>query len=746
MSFIGKPVERVEDLRLVRGRGQFVDDLHRDGMLHAAVLRSSVAHGRIRSINAQAARAMPGVQAVFTAEDVARFAGGSVPTIPLRIYQQPELVPFEQPVIAHTKVRFVGEPIAVVVAESAALAEDALDAIEVDIEVLPVVADRAAARKSEVLLFEEKTSNTAITFLAAKGDAKSVKAAYVRREKFSVQRHSAVNLEARGLLATWDGAHTKLTVSGAAKVPFTTRRLLAQRMDLPEDCVDMVAHDVGGGFGVRGEFYPEDFLIPFAARKLNRSVKWIEDRRENLLASNHSRDIACDIEIACEKDGTILAIRGFIYVDSGAYFRGTGVGVPRNVGQFLCGPYRVPNVHLETSVLMTNKAPLATYRGPGRFEGDFFRERLFDMVADDLGIDRVAFRRRNLVAKQEMPYPIATVTPNEKKEEYDSGDYVVALDRALAEIGWSKKAALQGQLIDGRYQGLGIGCFVEGGAGGLKEYARLVVEPDATITLYVGSTSIGQGVETISIQIAADALQIPMERIRIFHGSTTQMKEGYGSWHSRSTVMGGSAIVVVADKLKAVVRKAAAFRLGRPADEIPFGEALTAVAGMGLEADGIFENHMHTYAYGSAAAHVAVDPRTGHVEVIEYVAVHDVGRIINPLTAAGQAIGGIVQGLGGTFLEHLQYDENGQFLTASLADYMLPTATDFPCIRAIMLENSPSPHNPLGAKGGGEGGIVSVGGVVANAVANALASLGVQPHDLPISPPRLWQLIEGSKR
>jgi carbon-monoxide dehydrogenase large subunit len=358
-----------------------------------------------------------------------------------------------------------------------------------------------------------------------------------------------------------------------------------------------------------------------------------------------------------------------------------------------------------------------------------------------------------------MPYSIATVTPNEKKEEYDSGDYVVALDRALAEIGWSKKVALQGQLVDGRYHGLGIGCFVEGGAGGLKEYARLVVEPDAGITLYVGSTSIGQGVETISIQIASDALEIPMGRIRVFHGSTTLMKEGYGSWHSRSTVMGGSAILVVAEKLKGVIRKAAAARLGCPESEVSLGEGLTAflrkrgksielaeLAGMGLEADGIFENHMHTYAYGSAAAHVAVDPRTGHVEVLDYVAVHDVGRIINPLTAAGQAIGGIVQGLGGTFLEHLQYDENGQFLTASLADYMMPTATDFPCIRAIMLENSPSRNNPLGAKGGGEGGIVSVGGVVANAVANALASFGVQPRELPISPPRLWQLIEGAKR
>jgi carbon-monoxide dehydrogenase large subunit len=464
----------------------------------------------------------------------------------------------------------------------------------------------------------------------------------------------------------------------------------------------------------------------------------------------------CEIEIACEEDGAILALRGRAWVDMGAYMRANGSIPPRNVAQFLSGPYRIPNIHVESFALLTNKTPVGTYRGPGRFEADFFRERLFDMAAKDLGIDPAEFRRRNLPSKEEMPYPLATVSPPEKKEELDSGDYRIPLDRCLEEIRWPEKTNLQGKLIDGRYHGLGVGCFIEGGAAGPRENARLAVDPDGGVSVFVGSTSIGQGLETVCVQIAADALRMPMDRIRIFHGSTTHMKEGFGSFHSRSVVMGGSAILDAADKLKEVIRQAAARRFQCSPDEIAIGTGLAAshgeksivlteLAGEGLSAEGTFANHRHTYAYGAAAAHVAVDPKTGHVEVIEYVTVEDIGRIINPLTAAGQAVGAVVQGLGGTLLEHLQYDENGQFLTASLADYLLPTATDFPNIRAIVLENSPSPFNPLGAKGAGEGGIVPVGGVVANAVAAALAPLGIQPRELPFSPPRIWQLIEAAR-
>jgi len=568
-----------------------------------------------------------------------------------------------------------------------------------------------------------------LTYHVDKGDPEGAfaHAPYRRRETFRVHRHTAVPMEPRGLLAVWDEARTRLTVYGAAKIPFATRRVLAAQTDLPEDCIDMIECDVGGGFGARGEFFPEDYLVPFAARRLRRPVKWTETRRENLLASSHARDIECELEIACERDGTILALRGRAWVDVGAYLRGAGGISARNVGQFMSGPYRVPNIALESSIVLTNKSPSGTYRGPGRYEADFFRERLFDLAARDLGIDPVEFRRRNLVGKHEMPYLLASIRPVEKREELDSGDYRITLERCLAEIKWVEKLGLQGKLVEGRYHGLGVGCFIEGGAAGPKEVARLALEPDGTVSLFVGSANVGQGMETIFLQIAADALEIPMSRMRIFHGSTTHLAEGFGSWHSRSTVMGGSAILDAAQKLKQAMRRA--HTEGRPI--------------VGLSAEGAFHNHRHTYAYGAAAAHVAVDPSTGQVAVLEYVTVADLGRIINPLTAAGQAVGAVVQGLGGTLFEHLQYDAEGQFLTGTLMDYALPRTTDFPNIRAVVLENSPSPHNPLGAKGGGEGGIVPVAGVIANAVAAALASFGVKPNELPLSPQRIWHLMNG---
>jgi carbon-monoxide dehydrogenase large subunit len=406
--------------------------------------------------------------------------------------------------------------------------------------------------------------------------------------------------------------------------------------------------------------------------------------------------------------------------------------------------------------MATNKTPVGTYRGPGRFEADFFRERLFDMAAQDLGIDRVEFRRRNLVSEGEMPYPLAKVMVLDIETETDSGDYGATLARCLEEIDWAGKAALQGKLIDGRYHGLGVGCYIEGGASGPRENSRLVLEADGSVSVYVGSSSVGQGVETVFAQIAADALEMPLDRIRgVFHGSTDHVREGFGSFSSRSIVMGGSAIVAAAGALREQVRDAAAERLSCAGGDIEIADGVAKGPGnkslvlgefAGLSAEGSYASNKRTYSYGAHAAHVAVDPKTGQVEVLDYVAVEDVGRIINPLTLHGQALGAIVQGLGGVFLEHLVYDENGQLLTGSLADYLLPTAGDFPKIRAVALGLKAAPHNPLGAKGAGEGGIIPVAGVVANAVAAALASLGVQPRELPLSPPRVWQLIEDARQ
>jgi carbon-monoxide dehydrogenase large subunit len=555
-------------------------------------------------------------------------------------------------------------------------------------------------------------------------------------------------------VAEWDDKHERLSVFGVAKVPFPNRRILAKMMGLPEESVRMVECDVGGGFGARGEFYPEDFLIPFVARRLGLPVKWVEDRRENFMACNHARDAECELEIACERDGTILGLRGHAYTDVGAYLRTVGATASRNIAQVMSGPYRVPDIHIDVTLLVTNKTPSGTYRGPGRYEADFFRERLMDMVAQDLGIDRVEFRRRNLVSEAEMPYSLAKVLEPNIETECDSGDYQLTLDRCLAEIDWFEKTKLQGELIDGRYHGLAIGCYIEGGASGPRENARIVLELDGSVSIFVGSSSVGQGIETVFAQIAADALEMPMDRIKgVFHGSTDHVREGFGSYSSRSVVMGGSAIVSAAGHLRQAIRVAAARRLGCSAEQIeidrglavgPDGTnvALKDLAADGISAEGTFASNKRTYSYGAHAAHVGVDPKTGQVELIDYVAVEDVGRIINPLTLHGQCVGAVVQGLGGALLEQFVYDENGQLLSGSFADYLMPTASDFPTIRAVALELKPSPNNPLGAKGAGEGGIIPVGGVLANAVAAALVSLAVQPRDLPLSPPRVWQLIQ----
>ncbi len=752
-SFIGSPVQRVEDLRFLRGRGQYIDDLVRPNQLYAAILRSSVAHGRIRSIDTKAASAIPGVQRVITAKDI----GPKVPTIVIRLQPLPQLEPFQQPVIAHDKVRYVGEPLAVVLAESFAIAEDALEHIAVDIEPLPAVADRAASASNKSLLFEAHGTNLAITYDVVLGNADHAfkDAPYTRREKFRVDRHAAVPMEPRGLLAEWDAAKGKLTVNGAAKVAFFNRRILAGQIGLPEDSIDMIENDVGGGFGARGEFYPEDFLIPFAARLVGRPVKWTEDRRENLLSLQHARDAECDIEIACKADGTILGLRGHTVTDMGAYVRTNGLVGPRNMVQFMNGPYHIPNIKLQSHLQFSNKTPSGTYRGPGRYETDFFRERLFDLVARDLNLDRVEFRRRNLIAKEQMPYHCPSIAPYPQVTEYDSGDYASAFARCLKEFDWAKKAELQGKLIGGRYHGIAIGCFIEGGAAGPKETAKFVIEADGSFTLSVGSSAIGQGLETVFAQIAADALEVPLDKVRVFHGSTNLLREGFGSYHSRAVVMGGSAILSTAETLRAEMRKTAAQRLGCAVSDVaiaedrvtgPAGKSMKFAELAGLSADGEFANHHHTYAYGAHAGHVAVDARTGHVELVDYVAVEDVGRIMNPLTLKGQVIGAVVQGLGGTFLENFVYDENAQLLAGSFADYLLPTASDFPVIRSFLMEEQPSPINPLGAKGAGEGGIIPVGGVIANAVASALSSLDVQPRELPLSPSRLWDLIQTARQ
>jgi len=756
-------MRRTEDLRFVTGHGSYVDDFTRPGLIHAVVLRSTVAHARISRIDATRALARPGALAVLTSADLP-----PATAIPLRLAPLPGFDRYLQPPLAGPTVRYVGEPVAVVVAQDRHGAEDAAADVAVEYDMRTAVVDAHRALTDDVIIHASTGTNVASCYTVSRGDADGAFAAadYTRVEKFRCHRHTAVPLETRGLVAEW--AEGTLTVWGATKVTFFNRRALARMLGLAEADVELVELDVGGSFGVRGEFYPEDFLIPFVAMRLGRPVKWIEGRREHLLATNHSREIECELAVAARADGTILGLRARLLADMGAYARTNGGVVPAKAAQFLPGPYRIPNVQCEVRAVLTNKTPVGTYRGPGRFEANFFRERLLDLMAADLGLDPVGVRMKNLITPAELPYALGRLVPYEAPSEYDSGHYGSAFARALEASDYAKHAADNGRPVDGKLRGIGIGCFVESGGAGPAETARLVVKQPGRVELYTGCATSGQGLETWMAQILADELAIPFEWVIVFHGTTSFVDEGYGTYHSRAVVVGGSAIKAAAAKLAAQLVTLAATRTGidagmlecrrgdvhrrdRP-DEPPVLAlaALTAEtspeAKATLTAVAKFTPAKLTYSYGAQVAHVAVDPETGAVDVLRLVTVEDVGRAINPLLVHGQAHGAALQGLSGAFLEELVYDDAGQLLTGTLADYALPAAGAFPNIDAITLEEVPSTLNPLGAKGAGEGGIVATGAAAANAVAAALAPLGVIVRDLPLSPANIARWIRDAKR
>jgi len=751
-KFVGRPVPRVEDARFVTGRGVYVGDFRRAGTCHAAIVRSPVAHARLGAVRTRAALELPGVVAVLTAADL----GDLEPRIPIRLAPLSGFERFLQPAIAADCLRYVGEPVALVLAEDRYLAEDAVERVILEYEPLAPVVDPRAALSDTAVLHESAGTNVASHYTVARGEPDAVFAAaeYTRRETFRCHRHSAMPIETRGLVAEWDARAAALTVWGATKVTFFNRRALAQMLRLPEASIELVELDVGGSFGIRGEFYPEDFLIPFAAMHAGRPVTWIESRHEHLIAANHSRAMECELEIAARRDGTILGLRGRLIVDMGAYVRTNGGVVPAKAAQFLPGPYRIANVGCEVSAVVTSTTPIGTYRGPGRFEANFFRERLLDLMAADLSLDPAELRLRNLLTPAELPYALGKLVPYEAPSEYDTGDYAAALRRALAAIDYKEVAARNGTLVDGRLQGVGIGCFVESSGAGPSETARVVVTEGGTLALYTGCASSGQGIETVMAQILADDLGVPMDRVRVFHGTTSFVDEGSGTYHSRAVVVGGSAVKTAAATLIEQVLALAARRAGAAPSDLEWragsvhrrgdaeGPLLTleslavdhsAEAAAAREAVGRFRPSKLTYTYGAHVAHVAVDPETGDVEVRRLVTVEDVGRAINPLLVHGQALGAAVQGLGGTLLEHLVYDEHGQLLTGAFTEYAMPTSASFPALEAITLEDAPSRLNPLGAKGAGEGGIVATGAAVANAVAAALAATGLVIRALPLS-------------
>jgi carbon-monoxide dehydrogenase large subunit len=763
---IGRPLERFEDARFLRGEGCFVDDMQLPGMCHAVVVRSAVAHGRLLGIDKSAALDVPGVLAVLTHADMAAWCA----EIPVRVGPVAGLERFLQWPIAVDTVRYVGEPVAVVIAEDRYVAEDGADLVHADIEALDAVVGMDDALYGEVFVHAHRGTNVAAHYEASRGDADAAfaQAEYVRKESFYCHRHSSVPLETRGLLARWDGANERLSVWGATKVPFYNRRLLAQMMGLPEDRVDQIEIDVGGSFGSRGEFYPEDLLIPAAARLLGRPVKWIEDRRENLIAMNHSRDIDCELEIAATRDGRILGLRSRMRTDIGAYARTTGGIVSAKAASFLPGPYDIAHYRCEVHALVTNKTPSGTFRGPGRYEANFFRERLMDMMAQDLGLDPAEMRLRNLIRRDQMPYSMGKLVPYEAATQYDTGDYPAVFRHALEKIDYPALAGLRGKLVNGKYHGVGMACFVDSSGAGPAEYARLVVRSASEFDLYTGTSSSGQGHETSFAQILADALGVATRHVRIHHGSTTGLARGFGTYHGRGLVMGGSAVKRVGEAFVSGLLAEAARRHALAPDDLRYeggailhahtraplltiecvcdeaAQGSEAARGL-LEVDGSFEQKVVTFEYGSQIVHVTIDPMTWMLEVERLVTVEDCGTAINPLIVHGQVLGASVQGLGGALLEEFVYDAQGQMICGSFADYLLPTSTDFPRVEAYNLDLAPSLLNPLGAKGVGEGGIEGAGAAIANAVADALQSFGVKVVALPLSPNNIARLVREAR-
>ena len=770
-SYIGAPMRRREDVRFVTGQGRYLDDIRLPDMLHAAILRSPHAHARVRRIDASAALALDGVEAVFTFADMADLAK----TIPMRVFPLPGLDDYLQTPLSAEVVRHAGEAVAVVVARSRYLAEDAIDLVDVDYEPLPSVTTVSEALSDSVIVHPDNGSNLAGSAEINVGDVEAAfrDAEYTRREEFRTNRHTANPMETRGLVASYDTSDGHMRVWGPTKVSHTNRAILARHLEIEEERIHFIEPDVGGGFGVRGEFYAEDFLIPFASFRLGRPVKWVEDRVEHLASANHSREVLCQVEIAARNDGALLGLRTTVYGDMGAYVRTHGSVVPALTAVMMTGPYRIPNFRASVNCVMTNKMGAGTYRAPGFFEGTFIRERLLDLVAEDLGLDPAELRRRNLISASEMPYDAGPTRLDGRNTVYDSGDYPSAFDRTLQEIGYAELAARKGPDEQGRYHGVGIASYVEPTGFGPFEGARVLVTSEGTVEVYLGTTTMGQGHETVMAQICADSLSVPFDDVRIFHGSTDYIPASIGTFGSRASVMAGSAIHLSCQTLRARILSLAASYLDTVPEALDlqhgmvvlkddpgsgrdltlrqvaelaetqrrFDDPSTGSGNTALDATEYFRIEEWTYSYGSHAAHIAVDPETGKLEVLRYVVVEDVGRCINPMTMHGQSVGGAAQGIGGTLLEELVYDDTGQLLSGTLMDYLLPTSTDIPNIETVITEEAPSPLNPLGVKGAGEGAILATGAALGNAVAHALSSFGVRVNSLPLSPENIRRWI-----
>ncbi len=768
--YFGRGVKRREDPKLITGQGHYTDDIAPPSVLHAEILRSPYAHARITSIDTSAAKSMPGVVAVYTGADIKdRFAG-----IPVG-WVLPDMKMPAHPALAHDKVRHVGDGVALVVADQRYIARDALDAIVVEYEPLPVATNQEEAVKDGAPLVHDDVPNNT-SFVWGFGDGSFDKAAAGAevhlKQRIVNQRLIPTAIETRNVLAQWEPGTEELTLHTSTQIPHLVRLLLCLTMGLPEQKVRVVAPDVGGAFGSKLYFYAEEALCAFATRELARPVKWTETRSENYLATTHGRDHIQDVELSATRDGVITGLKATVYANLGAYLSTFAPAIPSILfGVMLSGVYKIPAVECKVYGVMTNTTPVDAYRGAGRPEATYLVERMVDLLARELGVDPVEVRRKNFIGPDEFPYATSTGVT------YDSGRYAMNLDKALEAAGYKELRQRQQELRrQGRYLGVGLTTYIEicgiapsqvfgalGAQAGGWESATVRVHPTGKVSVYSGSCASGQGHLTSFAQIVADELGLPMEDIEVVEGDTAKVQFGIGTFGSRSMAVGGVAIKMSADKIVTKAKKIASHLLEAAEEDIEFHDGQFNVKGVadrnktfaevslaaylahnypadlepGLEAQSFYDPSNFTWPFGTHIAVVEVDAETGQVDLQRYIAVDDCGNVINPLLADGQVHGGITQGLAQALYEGAEYDAEGQLLTGSLMDYALPRAENLPMYETSHT-TTPTPVNPLGIKGIGEAGTIGAASTVVNAVMDALAPLGITHIDMPLKPEKLW--------
>lgn len=759
-AMIGQSPRRLEDARLLKGQGLFVDDVQRPDMLHAAVVRSPHAHALIRSIDASAALALPGVAAVYTAADLGHLNGPFSVLIPHDDLQHGRGLS----ALAAGKVRHVGEAVALVVASDRYTAEDAADRVSVEYEPLPAAVGLEAAIAPDAPLVHDGVAlNVAGHYVRNVGDYETARrqAHLVLKERFRVDRGAASPMETRGVVAIPEGRGLTMYVSTQA--PVALRAWLAAWFGLPEMELRLIAPDVGGGFGPKVMMmYPEEVLVPFAAMRLKRPVKWIEDRREHFVATTHEREQIHDVEVAVGADGTLLGLKTSFLYDSGAYSP-YGIQIPIITATTLPGPYRLRNYSIDFRAVYTHTPTVAVYRGAGRPHGVFVMERMMDRIAEALGLAPLEVRRRNFIQPDEFPWDTGLIYQDWAPCRYDSGDYPALAGRLEAMLVQVADEVAEARAA-GRLVGVGMGFYVEGAGPGPYEGVRVRVEPSGKVQVATGVGTQGQSHYTTLAQVVAGELGVPLEDIHVVTGDTAAMGWGIGTFASRAAVLVGNAAYLAAQAVAEKARTVAAALLECAPSEVELrggrawvrerslslGEVARranplrgtlAFGEPGLEATKFFSPQQSTFPSGAHAAVVEVDRGTGFAKVLRYFVVHDCGTMINPMVVEGQIHGGVAQGLGGALLEKLVFDEEGQLLTTTFADYLLPLATDVPAIETDHITTT-SPLNPLGIKGAGEAGVIPCHAVIASALEDGLRDWGVRISEMPINPCRIWELMQ----